>query len=107
MMHVPIALRVAAIDAVKKWGLKFQFMMLFEEMGELTKTCTKYLRYTWDRELLDGGKIEEFKDHIAEEIADVYILLCQIMIALYLEERVNYWIDFKTKRLQELINDVK
>lgn len=104
-MHVPIPLRVAAVDAIKKWGRKFQFMMLFEEMGELTKACTKYLRATWHDPVDNIKGQDAFEDHIAEEIADVYILLCQIMIALHIEDRVNYWIDYKTKRLQDRIEN--
>lgn len=55
--------------ALDKWGLKFQIIMLGEEMSELFFTISKKLR---------GKRVDM---DIAEEIADVQIMLEQMMVA--------------------------
>jgi len=54
--------------AIDKWGINLQIIMMIEEMSELTKVLTKWLRT--QSHLLDIN--------IAEEIADVEIMLKQM-----------------------------
>lgn len=78
--------------AVKKWGPTLQFIMLFEEMSELQKACTKYLRE-------QGSKQE-----IIEEIADVQIMLEQLMVMLDIPEKlVGYEKDLKINKLEDML----
>ena len=76
-------------DAIKKYGKTSQLMMLFEETSELQKEVCKAER---------GFNNQE---NIAEEMADVYIMLEQIkMIYKISNNDVRYWIDEKTRRLE-------
>ena len=75
-------------EALDKWGAA-QIIILFEEMAELQKELTKYLR----------GK--ENRIEIAEEIADVEIMLAQMKILFGIEEGVERYKKLKIQRLQE------
>lgn len=80
------------VEALEHWGLDAQIDIAIEEMSELTKELCKYKR--------GQGNI----DHIAEEIADVFIMLGQMEIAFTCDELVNDWIDTKTDRLAQRLN---
>ena len=54
-------------EALNKWGAEAQTLMVFEEMSELQKELCKHAR----------GK--DNREAIAEEIADVQIMLEQMM----------------------------
>ena len=75
--------------ALDKWGAKAQICMLFEEMAELQKELCKNFR----------GK--ENRAEIAEEIADVEIMLNQMKILFDIEEDAERYKQFKLKRLEE------
>lgn len=77
--------------AIKLWGEPLQKMMAIEEMSELTKEIVKSIR----------GK--DNKDKIAEEIADVDIMLCQLKIMYGVHDDVEKHREFKIKRLQGMI----
>src|SRR5690554_1470419 len=64
-------------QALYKWGAEVQIAMVFEEMAELQKELCKDLR----------GK--GIKSNIAEEIADVDIMLGQMKILYEVEELVK------------------
>ena len=66
--------------ALETYGAEAQTLMVFEEMAELQKELCKYAR-TEDERL---KKI--CRDHIAEEIADVEIMLEQMKILHGCEE---------------------
>lgn len=57
------------LDAYKKfldkWGYDAQSLMCIEEMSELTKALCKYKRFGKE------DSLQEIKDNILEEIADV------------------------------------
>lgn len=75
--------------ALDKWGAGAQTVMVFEEMSELQKELCKHSR--------GANNV----DNIAEEIADVQIMLEQMMILHDCKEAVDYWKEFKIRRLSE------
>ena len=60
--------------AVNKFGVIPQIDQAIEEMAELTVALNKYKRYI---RFLQGSE-EDVRRHIAEERADVSIMLCQL-----------------------------
>lgn len=76
------------LEAVKRYGEESQLMMAVEEMSELTKEISKHYRG------------ERNSDALAEEMADVYIMLGQMLIMFYNEDEVKEWIDKKVQRLE-------
>jgi len=79
-------------QALYKWGSEAQIIMVFEEMAELQKELCKYLR---------NVDAIETKLKIAEEIADVEIMLAQMKILFGIEEGVERYKKLKIQRLQE------
>ncbi|MGU9539616.1 hypothetical protein ACQX0N_11690 [Clostridium tepidum] len=77
--------------AISKYGLYAQIDMVFEEMSELQKELCKFKR----------GKSNI--SNIAEEIADVKIMLEQMALAFDIEDKVELQKDLKIKRLEERI----
>ncbi|SDX85740.1 nucleoside triphosphate pyrophosphohydrolase family protein [Tepidimicrobium xylanilyticum] len=75
-------------QALEKWGAEGQITMVFEEMAELQKELCKSLR----------GK--ENRIEIAEEIADVEIMLEQMKILFGIEEGVERHKTLKLQRLE-------
>lgn len=61
-------------SAIKMWGEEAQIVVAIEEMSELTKALSKYLRY-YVAEQGDHGQIVA---DIREEMADVGIMLNQM-----------------------------
>ena len=81
--------------ALETWGAVSQTNMVFEEMAELQKELCKNLR----------GKLNTLD--IAEEIADVQIMLEQMMILYDCRESVTGWITIKLLRLKRSIEDAQ
>lgn len=80
--------------AIKHYGKDSQIIMLFEEMSELQKEVCKETR----------GANNMM--HIAEEIADVCIMLEQLKIIYDLcDYEVQNYIDEKTSRLNQRLED--
>ena len=77
--------------AIKKYGESHQLIVLFEEMSELQKSVCKSIRYNR----------KSFEDSIAEELADVEIMLEQLKIILDIDDDVEGWRLDKVCRLQE------
>lgn len=76
-----------------KWG-DLQWLMVIEECSELQKAIVKYLR----------KKDIEREAHIAEECADVEIMLGQLRARSYLfNAQVNYYKREKLLRLADLL----
>ncbi len=69
--------------------------MDIEEMSELTK------------ELCKNGRGQENTTHIAEEIADVEIMLRQMMILFDCKEDVDKFFRYKLERLAGRIKEAK
>ena len=77
--------------ALRKWGVGLQTMMAVEEMSELTKEICKIKR----------GKID--LDALADEIADVTIMLEQLREIYGLNDAVCDHMDAKILRLQSRV----
>ena len=76
--------------AIRKYGAARQTLKAIEEMAELTKELCKY--HNEDDMPLEG---------IAEEIADVTIMLEQLRIIYDINDDVCVWMDAKIKRLND------
>ena len=81
------------MDAISTFGAENQEKMVVEEMSELTKEICKHWR---GRDNLDA---------IADEIADVTIMLEQLRLIYNLNDAVRSHMDTKILRLQERILD--
>lgn len=75
--------------ALETYGAELQQVMVIEEMAELAKELCKHAR---------GA---DNTDAIAEEMADVYIMLSQMEILHNVEGRVVWWYNTKLARLEE------
>lgn len=78
-------------DALYHFGYNHQATKCIEEMSELTKELCKQK---------DGA---DNIDHIAEELADVYITLDQMVIYNDIYEKVKQYRENKLERLRYLI----
>ena len=79
--------------AIGKWGSRLQLIVAVEEMSELTKEICKFNR----------GKADI--SAIAEEIADVSIMLEQLKLIFGCADEVEEYIDYKIKRLSERMGE--
>ena len=82
-------------QALNHFGKQSQILMLFEEMAELQKEICKNSR----------GR-NNFYD-IAEEIADVQIMLEQMIILFNCRDEVEQWKHVKLLSLRGLMNNYK
>lgn len=83
--------RVKVYDqAIDTFGVEKQLVVAVEELSELQKEICKALRYQ------DGGVNT---DHMAEEIADVMIMVEQLKRIFRIEELVEQYKDQKFERL--------
>lgn len=62
--------------AIKTWGEEAQSVVAIEELSELTKALTKWLRH----DLTGQGDYEQIVADIREEMADVGIMLNQLCL---------------------------
>lgn len=74
--------------ALRRWGAELQTLVAIEEMSELTKELCKIGRGTRDLEAL------------ADEIADVIIMLEQLRMIYGINEEVCQRMDYKILRLE-------
>lgn len=81
--------------ALEAFGAQAQVMMAIEEMSELTK------------ELCKNGREKENATHIAEEIADVEIMLRQMVMLFDCAGQVETFRRYKLERLAERIKEAK
>lgn len=79
--------------AVERYGKQSQLTMAMEEMSELTQALSKNLRG------IDNV------DNIAEEIADVEIMLMQLKQIFHCGKKVNDWKLSKIARLEMRLMD--
>ena len=79
--------------AIAKWGEDAQMKMVLEEMSELQKEICKLWR----------GK--DNRDAIAEEVADVVIMLDQRELMLDIQYQVEQYRQKKGRRLQKRLED--
>lgn len=76
-------------DAIVCYGTANQIRMAIEEMSELTKELCKFFR--------ESKNVEA----IASEIADVSIMLEQLIMIFGCRGEVIYYVDKKTERLRD------
>ena len=81
--------------ALEAFGAQAQVMMAIEEMSELTK------------ELCKNGRGQENATHIAEEIADVQIMLRQMVMLFDCAGQVETFRRYKLERLADRIKEAK
>lgn len=79
--------------AAELWGVQFQVNVAIEEMSELTKELCKFNRR------------EVRIPNIAEEIADVHIMLEQLIEIFHVREQVEQIKGHKIKRLGVMIRN--
>lgn len=77
--------------AIQRWGIRAQIMMVYEEMAELQK------------ELCKNGRGKNNRDQIADEVADVEIMLAQLKIIFNIQDLVEQHRAFKLARLRNRI----
>jgi len=85
--------------AIETYGIKPQMLMVIEEMSELTKAICKSFR--------GPGYVKpdaDIIDAIAEETADVTIMLEQLRLILGINENVCEHMDQKIERLAERLD---
>ena len=75
--------------AINRYGEEAQIIKTIEELNELSVELAKFL----------NG--EEKVGLIAEETADVYIMLAQLRIMLDIDTQIDFYKEFKIKRLEE------
>lgn len=83
--------------AIDTYGEDAQMDMCIEEMSELTKAILKLRRY---QKAHEGDCTKALLDNIAEEVADVEIMLEQVKIMLECENEVNEQKKYKLIRLK-------
>ncbi len=76
----------------EKFGVSNQVIVCIAELSELQKELSKYLRHKAD------------VDHIAEEIADVEIMIEQMKQLFALDGEVATWRVKKIKRLESYLD---
>lgn len=81
--------------ALETFGKSSQMQVAIEEMSELTK------------ELCKNGRGQENATHIAEEIADVQIMLWQMVMLFNCAGQVETFRRYKLERLAERIKEAK
>jgi len=83
-------------NMIDRFGLDTQLVVLLEELSELQLVITRYLRGRYNK--------NDLINLCAEEIADVLIMIEQLLYALNFNNLVSDWKKLKIKRLGEMIN---
>lgn len=91
--RMPPAQTAICREALDQYGIRAQTMMVFEEMAELQK------------ELCKRSRGADNKENIAEEIADVLIMLEQMILAYNCAGMVKVQIEGKLHRLKKRLKD--
>ena len=79
------------------YGLELQLNQTVEECGELVQAIAKYIRVT-GRGYDTNVTSEEAKEHLIEELADVQMMVCQMVYLLHCERTVLDKINVKADR---------
>lgn len=80
-------------DIFEKNGAKYQAGVCIEELAELTKELTKYIREK-------GSRMK-----MAEELADVSLCIRSLIQYFEFQQEVDLFIDFKLRRLRLMYID--
>lgn len=82
--------------AIDKWGAATQIYVAIEEMSEVIKALTKFMRCP--------VRIEDAIPSIIEEVADATIMLEQLRLIFGINEEVCEAMDAKIERLKDRVN---
>lgn len=91
--HIDVLLR-----AIDKYGNAQQTDKAIEEMAELTQALFKYRAALKSKKQWDYEKILK---NISEEMADVFIMLCQLVVIYQNCEEVQEFVESKIERLDK------
>jgi NTP pyrophosphatase (non-canonical NTP hydrolase) len=78
------------LHALREYGPEAQLVKAIEEMGECSAAMARWLNHPTD----------EHQTHLAEEIADVTIMMMSAT-RIVGEEKVEDWMDAKIRRLRD------
>lgn len=89
--------KLALKDIADHYGLRAQSLKLIEEMAELTQSLSKLLIDPYD---------EGIDENVEEEVADVNIMLKQLIYLCSIEDKVNKIMHQKiTRQLERMKNE--
>ena len=94
------AIRALLQRAIDTNGPINQVVKAFEEQGELAQALAKLAVNTG----APNPDYNQMADHVAEEIADVRIMLEQVCMIFDIEERAQQWRYHKLQRLKERLD---
>lgn len=88
--------------AINYFGVQLQIIVAIEELAELQKELTKFLRAD------NNEKCAIYdEDNIIEEIADVTIMIKQLMVIFEVnQEIVDKMIEYKLERLNQYLDNI-
>lgn len=89
------------------YGYEAQSRQLIEEMAELTQAINKLWRIEGKpyKDIYDEVSIDVYKDNLVEEIADVQIMLWQMLYLLGAQGKIEPIIERKIDRQLERIEE--
>ena len=92
--------------AINEYGCCLQQDVAIEEMSELTKAIIKFRRsfVGFNQQRISPELKEVLRSDIAEEVADVLIMMEQLKLIYDIEEDVEKWKEKKLNRLKERLN---
>lgn len=82
--------------ALTKWGRHTQLYVAIEEMSEVIKALTKWMR--------DPDRLDDALPSIIEEVADATIMLEQLRLIFGVADEVCEAMDAKIERLKEKVS---
>ena len=94
-------------SAIETFGYDLQIAVAIEEMAELTKALCKAQRKLFAAEMFIGDGEIDNHDEIAEEIADVQIVLEELMLLFGIPSEVQKARKRKLERLEMRIEKAR
>ena len=91
-------------EAIGRYGEPRQIIKTVEELSELAQVLCKLMA---DATPEDEANVEALKDHLAEEMADVQIMLDQLLIIFRNVKRFEWQMVRKLDRLAERLEAEK
>ena len=95
------------LEIINHYGLDKQLKYIHSEYFELDEAIWDYQNSGWDFDYEGTEELEkEYKHHIAEELADIQVMLKQFQYYFDIEdedikETMNYKIDRQLQRIEE------
>lgn len=88
--------------AIDTYGTHNQMLKCIEECGELSRAVSRILVELSSE---DGFTTEESQENLYEELADIAIMIQQMIMMFDCADEVNKQIEFKLNRLKERLED--